>query len=489
MADVNDRRQMPFFLFPVALVTLLLLAGCVTVGPDYIQPEVVVADKWKTELNMGLKAGQLDTQRLADWWTTFNDPLLTNLVNIAIADNRDLRQAQARIREARAQRGVSTANRFPTVDASGSFSRSRSSKATGSGAEVDFYNVGFDASWELDIFGGKRRSTEVAQANLEASEEDLRDTLVSLLAEVALNYVEVRSFQTRLSIAEANLDAQNNTYDLTRWRYEAGLTTQLDVEQSRYNLEQTRSQLPTLQTGLEQAKNRLAFLLGKSPGFLTDELADRSAIPLAPFEIAVGVPANALRHRPDIRRAERELAAQTARIGVATAEYYPKFSLSGSIGLEALSTGNLLEIANRTQRIAPGFSWNIFDAGRIRQSIEVQNALQEQSLLSYEATILAALEEVENALSAYASEQLRRRSLAEAEQAIRQVVALAEAQYTSGLIDFQIILDAQASLLAAQDNVASSDSEVTSNLIRLYKALGGGWTSLLPAGVKPVVKR
>lgn len=459
---------------------LLLLAGCAAVGPDYAPPEVSASTGWTAELEGGLNAEQIDPQRLAHWWTTLNDPTLSSLMERAVSGNLDLKEARARVREARARREVSQADRFPTIEATGSASQNRSSEETGGGETRELYAAGFDASWELDLFGGIRRSVEAAEAELQASEEDLRDVLVTLLAEVALNYIEVRSFQTRLSIAEANLDAQEETHNLTQWRFQAGLTTQLDVEQAKYNLEQTRSQIPTLETGLEQAGNRLAVLMGHQPGFLKEALAEPKAIPVGALEVAVGVPADVLRRRPDVRKAERQLAAQTAQVGVATADLYPKFSLIGSIGLEALSLGNLFSSAARTSAIGSNMGWTIFDRGRIRQNIEVQTALQEQALFQYEAAVLTALEEVENALVAYADEQVRRQSLVEASQAANRAVDLAQKQYSSGLIDFQVVLDAQRSLLSLQDQLASSDAEVTSNLITLYKALGGGWTSLEP---------
>ena len=459
---------------------MLLLAGCATVGPDYVPSEVSAPGLWSAQLEGGLTAGRVDAQALANWWSTLNDPLLTKLVERSIEGNLDLRQARNRVREARARRGISEADRFPTVDTTGSARLSRSSEETGSGSERELYAAGFDATWELDLFGGIQRSIEAAEADLEASEEHLRDVLVTLVAEVALNYVEVRSFQARLSTAEANRDVQDETYKLVRSRFEAGLTSQLDVEQAKANLENTRSQIPTLEIRLEQAKNRLAVLLGDNPGSVHDELSSRQPIPVTPFEIAVGVPADVLRRRPDVRRAERELAAQTARIGVATAELYPKFTLLGSIGLEALSLGKLFSTGARFHGAGPRVTWAIFDAGRIRRSIEVQNALQEKALIEYEGAILTALEDVENALVAYAKEQVRRQSLMEASQASQRAVDLARNQYLSGLTDFQSVLDAQRSLLSLKDRLAESEGQVTSNLIMLYKALGGGWTCMTP---------
>lgn len=459
---------------------LLLLAGCSTVGPDYAPPEVSASAHWAADLEGGMTPAQIDAQTLAHWWTTLNDLILSSLIERAVAGNLDLKEARARVREARARRGITEADRFPTIDATASARSSRSSEETGGGSERELYAVGFDAAWELDLFGGRRRTIEAAEAELQADEEDLRDVLVSLLAEVALNYVEVRSFQTRLSAAEANLGAQEETYRITQWRFQAGLTTQLDVEQAKYSLEQTRAQIPVLQTGLVQAENRLAVLLGQPPGSLKDALAEPKAIPVTPLQVAVGVPADVLRQRPDVRRAERQLAAQTAQVGVATADLYPKFSLLGSIGFEALSTDNLFSWGSRTHSIGPTVAWPLFDAGAIRSNIEVQSALQEQALIRYEAAVLSALEEVENAMVAYAEEQRRRHALEEATQAALRALELAQSQYSAGLIEFSNVLIAQRALLSLQDQLAVGEGEVTSNLIALYKALGGGWTCLVP---------
>jgi len=462
------------------LMLLFILSGCAAVGPDYIKPDTMMPDTWHTPTKKDMIGEHQNKEPLASWWSIFQDPVLTNLIQSAVAGNLDLKEARARVREARARRGISDAGLFPTIDAGGSARSSRSSEETGSGSERELYETGFDAAWELDVFGGTRRAAEAAEAELQASKEDLRDVLVSLLAEVALNYVELRSFQTRLSVAEANLDAQEETYNITRWRRQAGLTTQLDVEQAKYNLEQTRAQIPGLQTGLEQAKNRLAVLIGQHPGSIRDLLAERKAVPMAPLEVAVGVPADILRQRPDVRRSERLLAAQTAQIGVATADLYPKFSLLGSIGLEALSPGNLFSLSSRTHSAGATFSWPLFDAGAIRSNIDVQTALQQQALTRYEAAVLTALEDVENALVAYAQEQHRRQSLTEATEAARRAVDLAKKQYSSGLIEFNNVLIAQRSLLSIEDQLVVSESGVTSNLIALYKSLGGGWKSLMP---------
>lgn len=464
-----------------AVVIGLILNGCVSVGPDYTKVEPDAPIKWHTELAGGLTTKDFQPETLACWWAALNDPELESLVERAVKGNLDLKNARAKIREARALRGISRTGLFPTLDAGGSAIRSRGSENSGTGKEIKLYSARFDAGWELDIFGRTRRAIEAAQADLEATHEELHDVLVSLLAEVALNYVEVRSYQSRLAVTDANIKSQKETYELNRSRYQAGIIDDLVVQQSLYNLEHTRSIIPTLQTGLEAAKNRLAVLLGEKPGEIHQELAEKKPIPMLPVTVAVGIPAETLRHRPDIRRAERNLAAQTARIGVATAELYPKFRLMGTIGLESISTGDFLESASRTWSIGPGISWNIFHGGAIRQKIRVQSALQEQALIQYESAVLKAQEEVENVLVAYAKEQRRRESLARATDAAKRAVLLAMDQYQAGLVDFSNVLIAQRSLLSFQDELAQSKGSVVSNLVRLYKALGGGWKSLEPA--------
>ena len=460
--------------------SLLLCGGCMTVGPDYKPPPMPAPLSWNAGLNAGLTSRPMDPERLSRWWTVLDDPVLSDLMERARTGNKDLRQAEARLREARAQRGIARADRFPTVSANASAGRTRSSKQAGVGSTTDLFSSGFDASWELDLFGGKQRTLEAAEATWQASQQDLNDVLVSLFAELALTYVDFRSYQARLSITEASLAAQNETCEISRWRCEAGLTTQLDVDQALLGLEQTQAELPLLRTGLEQNRNTLAVLIGQPPGSLKDLLAGVRAIPVTPAEIAVGLPADLLRRRPDVRRAERRLAAQTAQIGVAEAARYPDFSLTGSIGLESLDIANLYKAGARTAQAAAKGVWTLFDAGRIRQNIAVQTALQEQALGAYDETVLTALKEVENALVAYANEQTRRRSLANAVEAGQRAFDMARSQYASGLVDFLTVLDTQRSLLSVQESLASSNADVTSNLIRLYKSLGGGWATAVP---------
>jgi NodT family efflux transporter outer membrane factor (OMF) lipoprotein len=389
------------------------------------------------------------------------------------------------VREARARRGIADADRFPTVTGAGVVAFQRASDRMGEAATGGLFSLGFDAGWEADIFGRVKRSIESADATLEATEESLRDILVSLVAEVALNYVEIRQYQQQLFVAENNLSVQVEIYELAVQLYEAGLTNRIDVEQAEYTVASTRSVIPALGIHLEQAKNRLAVLLGQNPGTLANELRERAPIPVGPVEVAVGIPAETLRRRPDVRRAERLLAAQTAAIGVATAAKYPQFALAGSIGYEAITKGNPLSLGNLIGSIVGSGFYTIFDAGRIRQQIEVQNARQEQALIEYEAAILEALREVEDALIAYVDEQIRRKALLEAVDAAQRAMDLVRTNYAAGLVDFQPVLDSQRALLALQDQLVRSDGAVTSNLIRLYKAVGGGWTPVPPQTSPP----
>lgn len=466
-----------------ALMTIVfILVGCSPVGPDYTESEKAVSLNWHTQLGGGFVSEEMKPEVLASWWTTLNDMKLSSLVNRAVAGNLDLKQAQSRIVEARARRGIAKADLFPTLNFSGSDTWTRTSQATGTGKTTELYSASFDSGWEIDIFGGVRRSIEASDADLQASQEDLHDVLVSLIGEVALNYVEVRTYQARLAAVNENIKAQNETYQLIQWRSEAGLSDELTLQQALYNLESSRSEIPALQTGLEASMNRIAVLLGEAPGKVHEELENSAPIPVSSPQIAVGVPAEMIRRRPDIRMAERELAAQTARVGVAAADLYPKFSLSGSIGVEAALFSkfktNTGDSNNWILNGGPGVSWAIFDGGAIRQNIKVQSALQEQALLQYESSILSAIEEVENALVSYANEQNRMDSLSKAAEAARKAIELAKQEYEAGLIDFSNVLDAQRSLLSFEDQLAQSKGTVTSNLISVYKALGGGWTPL-----------
>jgi len=464
----------------IALVALLIGTGCTTVGPDYVRPTTPLPDgsplpdAWHTAAMQGLEEGNANLQQ---WWTAFNDPLLDDLMDRAWQQNLDIELALARIQEARAIYGVARGDRMPVIDTAGNAGIARANEAglptEFSTATTGVLTVGIDASWEIDVFGRIARNIESALASYEASVESYRDVLVSLFAEVAFAYIEVRSSQDRIDYALANIEAQEDSLQLTRDRFSAGLTSRLDVAQAESNLADTRARVPRLEQGLEFAYNRLAVLLGTTPGSLNDELGGEADIPAPPDEVTRGIPADLMRQRPDIRRAERILAAQTAQIGVATADLYPTFSLTGlfTFGL-ASGDGNTTGFA---WNILPGFRWNLFDRERIHNRILAEEAVTEQAYLTYEQTVLVALEDVENAMVAYAKERQRVVYLGDAVDASARAVELVRTQYLSGLTNFQNVLDSQRTLFQVQDQLAQSQGLVVQNLVLMYRALGGGW--------------
>ncbi len=460
----------------------LFAAGCVSVGPDYTRPDSPepglkgVADaKQQKQVE-----ANLTKEKLADWWRVFEDPVMSQLIQEALKGNLDLRQARARVREARARMTISRAGLFPSLDSSALMQKSRKiSTATPQGegvfTESDYYSAGFDASWEIDIFGGTRRAVEAAQADIQAQQAALQSVWVSLAGEVAQTYVSIRSYQQRIKVALGNLRVQTETLEILESRLKAGLSDELHVQQARYNLESTRSAIPALKSGLERAFNTLAVLLGKMPGELQDRLKKSSPIPTAPFNVVLKIPAGTLRQRPDILLVERNLAAQTARIGEATAKLYPKFHLIGSIGLESLKAENLLSTDNRAWSILPRIDWPIFHAGSIRANIKMQSAKQEQMLAQYEKAVLQAAKEIRDALISFNQEHDRMAALGAAVEAAQAAMEIAAQKYRHGLLNFTDVLDAQRSLFAYDDNRIRSQEAITSNLISLYKALGGGW--------------
>ena len=453
---------------------LALLAGCATVGPDYRAPDAQalgVPAHWNAP-----SADAAPVRELATWWRKLGDPTLDSLIERALANNRDVAVAGARLREARARRDLALANRLPTVGASVSASRSRSSEQVGGGNSRSLFDAGFDAQWEPDLFGGQRRAVEAAEADLAASQGDLDATRVSLAAELARNYVDVRSFQARLAIARANLESQLETLQITEWRTQAGLTTSLDVEQSRAAVEQTRARIPVLATSLAQAKHRIAVLAGVAPGTVDPVLAAQAPLPAVPASIALGIPADTLRQRPDLRAAERRVAAETARIGVQAAGAYPALSLTGTIGLESLTLAGLTHGGALATQIAGQLAATIFDAGRVRRQVEIQTAVQERALFAYQGVVLTALEDVENALVAFDSAERQRVALEAAVVAARNASLYARQRYAAGITDFQTVLDTERTVLTVEESLAIAEADRVAGLIQLYKALGGGWT-------------
>jgi len=461
----------------IVTACLGLLAGC-AVGPNYHPPKANVSAQWASPLADGETNGPPD---LAAWWKKFNDTNLDSLVAMAVQSNLTLHIAEARVREARAERGVINGSLWPSIGSSGSYSRNRFGAngfpplPPGTPLDYNLYNAGFDAAWELDIFGGTRRAVEAANAEIGAAQYGQRDVLVSLLAEVARNYISARAYQQRLVITRQNILVQQQILDLTSNRFQNGLSSELDVQQATALLTATEAQVPSLETGFDQSVHHLAVLLGQQPGALLEEMSAERPIPLTPPTVPVGLPSDLLQRRPDVQHAERELAAATARIGVAKADLFPKFSLTGMAGLQSISANNWFDYAGRAWSAGPTVQWELFQAGSIRANIRVQNARQEQALDSYQQTVLTALEDAENALTAYAKEQVRRESLIQSVQANERALELSTQLYKSGLADFLHVLDSERSLYAAQDSLVQSDQAVSADLVQLYKALGGGW--------------
>ena len=469
---MKDRRPRP-----LALLAALGFAGCVTVGPDYAPPEVDVPAGWSRLDASADPATRATTPGdLSLWWQRFDDPLLSALVSEGLQASLDLRSAQARLRESRARRVVAAADRYPSVSASASASRSEADAESGGDDVREFYAAGFDASWELDVFGGVRRSVEAAEADVETAVANLEDTRVTLVAEVAANYVEVRAQQALLRIARDNLASQSETLQLTEWREKAGLASTQDVEQARTNRERTRALIPSLETSLAEAEHRLDVLFGQPPGTLHARLAASANLPTVPEGLAVGIPADTLRQRPDVRAAERRLAAETARVGVAEAARYPSFGLSGSIGVEALSVGALDDGGATVSSLIGGITAPIFEAGRLRSQVEIQDAVREQAQVSYEQAVLVALQDVENALVALSRNQTRDEALTGAVGSARIASRLAQERYSAGLVDFQSVLETDRTVLAVEESLARTRADGVLAVISLYKSLGGGWS-------------
>jgi len=459
---------------------LLFLSGC-AVGPRYKRPAAPVAQQWSGEQARGTSTGEPVEQ----WWLSFNDPEFRSLIDRAVKANLDLKLATARIAEARAVRGIAKSGLFPTVEASASATRNRQrviAPANGAAAivPVEFNNFqgGFDASWELDVFGRVRRGLQAANADVAAAREARRDVLVAVLGEVGRTYAELRGFQFRLDIAQKNIATQQDTLDLTKSRATAGLATELDVARAAAQLETTRSVVPSLQSGIEISIHRLSVLLGQEPSALRAEVSPTAPVPMIPPEVPVGLRSELLERRPDVRQAEAQIAAATARVGEAKAEWFPRFTLFGSAGRQASQLHEITLGMGNFFSAGPAVSLPIFTGGRIRSNIRVQDARLQQVVIGYRSTVLSALEETENALVNYSEEQSRRERLENAVKSNEEAVRLSSELYKAGLTDFLSVLDAQRELYANEDLLAQSRAAQAVNLIALYKALGGGWQSV-----------
>lgn len=459
--------------FPQVII-LILIVGCQAVGPNYEgSPEMDVPENWNNELNDEF-VGQSDRQK--QWWTLLDDPVLNNLIDKAAIDNLDAKIALARVEEARAKFGIVEATKFPEIESVGDASRKSNSKsATGDRGTDNYTSIGLDLSWEIDIFGYVRRSIEAADAQLQASVENYRDVMVIMYAEIAKNYIALRTFQERLQFALENVKTQRETFNIVNARYKAELVSEVDVLQSEQNLAAAESYVPLFHAKIDELMNSLAVLLGKNPGSLNQELKQNKGIPDVSEKTVVELPREILRQRPDIRRAERRLAQKTAEVGIVTAEQYPRFNLNGTFGYEARGSDSQFSSNSRYWSFGPNFKWNIFDAGAEESAIKAQDAQLEEARVNYERTVLNAFEEVENALKSYKEEKQRNASLRASVKAAKKVNKITVARYTSGLIDFQEVQDAERVIFFQEDDLAQSDGNLVQFIIQLYKAMGGGW--------------
>lgn len=484
------------------------LAGC-EVGPNYHRPQEKVQSNWVSPPTTQASVTVQQPIQVEQWWTTFNDPTLDSLIKRAVLQNLDVQSAAERIRQARAQVGVATAGFFPTVGSSGSLTHSFSAAGgstivvtnggvgtgTTSGTSTkhinpqpqDFWQAGFDSSWELDLFGGVRRNIEAANYTLEAAEEDRRDTLITVLGEVATDYISLRGYQQEIAIAQENLATQVSNADIARKKRVLGTTTELDVANADAEVYTTRSQIATFINESQQEIYALGVLLGQDPTTLMAELSPVGKIPITPPIVPVGLPSELLRRRPDIRRSERQLAAATAEVGVAIAQLFPQFSLTGTLTLQGDRFKALGNWGDRFWSFGPSVTWPVFDAGLIWSNIEVEKSLRSQAYLTYRSTVLAALQDVETQLTAYAMDQQRRAALAQAVAANQKAVQMATLRYQQGgLTDFLNVLVAEQALFSTQDALVQTDRSVGTDLVALYKALGGGWQIGEPSTTQPV---
>ena len=461
----------------LAILLFGLLAGCAQPGPTLaVTAEPDVPTVWSTTTT-ALQGRQAES--LQRWWQRFDDPLLSELIEQALRANTSVLSAQAALQQARALRDVAAAGQSPTVGTSAS--AQRSNRSATSGGSGNLFQAGLDASWELDIFGARRNARSAAEADALARAASLGDVQVSIAAEVGLSYLGLRSAQSRLRVADANLASQTQTQQLTDWRVQAGLLSGLEAAQARAAAAQTAAQQQTLQIAVAQSGHALAVLTGQPPAALDARLATVAAIPQAPDTLTLSLPADTLRQRPDVRAAEQQVLAAQARVAQADAARYPSLRLGGNLGLSALTLGGLGSSAVTSVLLA-SMSWPLWDGGAASAQVRAQRAGVDQARSTYRASVLTALKDVEDALVALRGDRERRLRLGQAAEAAALAANLARQRYASGLVDFQIVLDTQRSQLATEDALASADADVGADHVRLFKALGGGWS---PAELEP----
>lgn len=465
------------------------LTSCETVGYNYSGPKTSVPDRWTLSLQPHLDSGGAC---LTEWWKGFNDPVLNELIARTRAENPDFKIAIQRIVEARAQRGVAKSRMLPALAADAGYTRNRQSERVGFAPAInptDIYTTGLNSGWELDVFGGLKRGVEAADANYQAEVENYRDLLVSLFADVALNYVDYTTFDERIHVANQNIKIQQASLKLAQDRLDAGLVSKIDVTQARTNLETTRALVPQLQGQLAAARNRLATLTGGYPHSVSETLLRSRSVPQPGRDYAVSCAADLVRARPDIRRAERQLAATVAGIGVAESELYPKFQLAGQLQLQASNISNLPDAGAAAYSFGPSMRWNLFSSGKIKNLIRVEEARAMQAYGAYEKAVLGAVEEVETAMAGVATERQRLVALRRAVSAASESVSLVGDNYKEGLVDFQRVIDTERAKFRSEDTAVLSKGQLARNYIALYRALGGGVAceepALLPVKEKP----
>ena len=457
------------------LLTSAILAAC-AVGPNYREPEVPAPQEFIGAENVKFTTAEVER----DFWKSFNDPLLDQLVEQALDSNHDIRIAMTRLREARALRGEARLDLAPTVTASGGYTESRSSvrqapAALGIERDEDYYDASFDAFWELDFFGRVRRGVEASSAEVGAAEAGVYDSQVSITAEVARNYFELRGFQERLAVARRNAENQSESLRITNARLDAGRGTRLDTSRASAQLSATLATIPELEASATRSILRLGVLTGHSPEALVAQLSEPRALPQLPINHAIGTPEALLRRRPDIRIAERNLAAATARIGVAVGDLFPRVSLTGRWGYDALGSSDLGNGGSETFAFGPSIQWAAFDLGRVRQRIDQREAAADGALARYEQTVLRALEETDASLTDYSKALVKQEHLQNSATASIEAATLARARFESGAADFLTVLDAERSVLEAEDQLARSETQTATALLATYKALGGGF--------------
>ncbi len=463
-------KRLPLVLISISFV---FLASC-AVGPNYKRPDTEMPATFRQSASQAPV-----TQGPDPWWETFQDPILTELVKDAVHHNQDIRIAVAAVHEAQAARRIAGSRWVPSIDANAIYRRQRASESGANAGladtESNLYQTGLEASWEIDVFGSVRRNNEAATARVQEANERLADALVAVAAEVGLAYTDLRGAERGLAVLRRNIDVQSRTASLVQSQLRTGIASEIDSDQARSQLTRTQAQEPLLQAAIDIATYRLAVLTGRMPGELTDSLKGSAALVVRRDLVPVGLPSELLLRRPDVRAAERGLHAATADVGVATADLYPRFFLTGAAGLESVSFGDLFSRQSGFFAIGPSIRWPVFRGGALRAQVGAAEARANAQYARYQQSILLAVEDVERSLVGYGQQELRRRQLVESRDAAVRAATVTRQNYERGIVRFLEVLDAERRALEVDLELVRSEAEVTRQAIRLYRALGGGW--------------